>query len=346
VTEALLSVRNLRTQFATDEGVVRAVDGLSFDVMPGEVFAIVGESGSGKSVTALSILDLVPRPHGRVVEGEILFKGRDLRTLGRDEVRQLRGNRIAMIFQDPLTALNPVFTVGFQIAEVFRAHQEISKREALDRAVGLLELVGIPRAKARVGDYPHQFSGGMRQRVMIAMAVALNPDLLIADEPTTALDVTIQAQILEVLLRVKEEVGEGPGASIVLITHDLGVVAGVADRVMVMYAGKAAEVGPCDEIYRAPRHPYTWGLMTSITRLDRERKDRLVPIPGSPPSLIRLPPGCSFSPRCPYAQDVCRADVPLLRPVGGPEHVAACHFADQPGWEPPVELVAGTGDER
>jgi oligopeptide transport system ATP-binding protein len=343
VTEPLLSVRNLRTQFSTDDGVVRAVDGLSFDVMPGEVFAIVGESGSGKSVTALSILDLVPKPHGRVVEGEIVFKGRDLRKLGKEEVRQLRGNRIAMIFQDPLTALNPVFTVGFQIAEVFRAHQALGKRESFELAVGLLDLVGIPRAKERVRDYPHQFSGGMRQRVMIAMAVALSPDLLIADEPTTALDVTIQAQILEVLLRVKEEVG-GSAASIVLITHDLGLVAGVADRVMVMYAGKAAEVGPVDEIYRAPKHPYTWGLMTSITRLDRERKDRLVPITGSPPSLIRLPPGCAFSPRCPHAQDVCRTDVPALRPVGGgPGHVAACHFGDSPGWEPPVELVAGAG---
>jgi oligopeptide transport system ATP-binding protein len=340
VTEPLLSVRNLRTQFTTEEGVVRAVDGLSFDVLPGEVFAIVGESGSGKSVTALSILDLVPKPHGRIVEGEILFKGRDLRTLGREEMRELRGNRIAMIFQDPLTALNPVFTIGFQIAEVFRAHLRLGKREATERAVGLLELVGIPQPAQRARDYPHQFSGGMRQRAMIAMAVALNPDLLIADEPTTALDVTIQAQILEVLLRVREEFD----AAIVLITHDLGIVAGVADRVMVMYAGRAAEVGPCEEIYRAPRHPYTWGLMTSITRLDRERRDRLVPIAGSPPSLIRVPPGCPFSPRCPHAEDRCRTEIPALRRVGPAivaDHVAACHFADRPDWKPPAELVAG-----
>jgi oligopeptide/dipeptide ABC transporter ATP-binding protein len=297
----------------------------------------------------------VPKPHGRIVEGEILFKGRDLRTLDRDEMRQLRGNRIAMIFQDPLSALNPVFTVGFQVAEVFRAHLGMGKREAGERAIGLLELVGIPQPRQRARDYPHQFSGGMRQRVMIAMAVALNPDLLVADEPTTALDVTIQAQILDVLLKVKEESG-GPGAAIVLITHDLGVVAGVADRVMVMYAGRAAEVGPCDEIYRCPRHPYTWGLMTSITRLDRERRDRLVPIAGSPPSLIHVPPGCPFWPRCPHAEDVCRTEVPQLRragpsdPQGGPalpgeaedgRHLAACHFADRPDWKPPAELVAG-----
>jgi oligopeptide transport system ATP-binding protein len=319
MAEPLLSVRGLRTQFATDEGVVRAVDGISFDVMPGEVFAIVGESGSGKSVTALSILDLVPKPHGRVVEGEILFKGRDLRTLEREEMRQLRGNRIAMIFQDPLTALNPVFTVGYQIAEVFRAHLGTGKREAMERAVRLLELVGIPQPRQRARDYPHQFSGGMRQRVMIAMAVALNPDLLIADEPTTALDVTIQAQILEVLLKVKEEFD----AAIVLITHDLGVVAGVADKINVMYAGYIVESAPAEELFSKPRHPYTLGLLRSIPRIDEPRKEKLIPIEGLPPDLIDAPVGCPFVPRCTYKVDRCVEENPSLEPVE-PGHSIAC----------------------
>lgn len=340
MSESLLSVRNLRTQFTTDDGVLRAVDDVSFDVMPREVFGIVGESGCGKSVTALSILNLVPKPHGKIVGGQIVFKGRDLLTLHPEEVRRLRGDRITMIFQDPLTALNPVFTVGYQIAEVFRTHRAMRKRESFEKAVELLDLVGIPRPRDRARDYPHQFSGGMRQRAMIAMAVALNPDLLIADEPTTALDVTIQAQILDVLLRVKEEFE----AAVMLITHDLGVVAGIADRVMVMYAGKVAEMGPTHEIYYEPKHPYTWGLMTSITRLDQQRKDRLVPIPGVPPSLIATPPGCPFAPRCRFAQTVCVEDYPELRAVAGTRHIASCHFADRPDWKAPVALVAGKGE--
>lgn len=332
----LLEVRDLRVQFGTDDGVVKAVDGVSFEVFPNEVFAIVGESGCGKTVTALSILNLVPRPHGRIVSGEIRFKGQDLRKLEEDALRRLRGNRIAMIFQDPLTALNPVFTVGDQIAEVFRVHKKTPKREAWERAVSLLDLVGIPRPEQRSRDYPHQFSGGMRQRAMIAMAVALDPDLIIADEPTTALDVTIQAQILDVLLRVKDEFN----AAILLITHDLGVVAGVADSVMVMYAGHVAEMGSCDDIYFEAKHPYTWGLMTSITRLDLERKERLLPIGGAPPSLIHPPSGCPFHPRCRFLQPVCSEGYPDLRPVGAAGHVASCHFAQGPDWRPPAELVA------
>lgn len=338
MTQPLLEVRNLRTQFDTDDGVVKAVDGVSFQIMPQEVFAIVGESGSGKTVTALSILDLIAKPQGRIVEGEVFFKGQDLRKLSPEELRRLRGNRIAMIFQDPLTALNPVFSVGDQIAEVMRVHNGIQKDHAMKQAVELLELVGISRADERVHEYPHQFSGGMRQRAMIAMAVALNPDLLIADEPTTALDVTIQAQILEVLLRVKAEFE----AAVMLITHDLGIVAGMADRVMVMYAGKTAEIGSCDEIFYEPKHPYTWGLMTSITRLDQAKRDRLLPIPGTPPSLIHLPPGCPFQPRCRFAQPICHEEYPTLRPVGaaGNGHAATCHFAQNEDWRPPVELVA------
>lgn len=336
MTEPLLAVRDLRTQFSTDDGVVHAVDGVSFDIFPGEVFAIVGESGSGKSVTALSILNLVPKPHGAVVAGEILYKGRDLLKLKPDELRDLRGNRIAMIFQDPLTALNPVYSVGHQIAEVFRAHTGSGKKQAHKRAVELLDLVGIPRPEQRAEEYPHQFSGGMRQRAMIAMAVALNPDLLIADEPTTALDVTIQAQILDVLLKVKEEFD----SAIMLITHDLGVVAGVSDRVMVMYAGKVAEMADVEEIYYNPKHPYTWGLMTSITRLDQVKRDRLLPIKGSPPSLLHDWNECPFAPRCPYVKDICKNEYPTLRSSGQGEHVAACHFAQQPDWKPPVELVA------
>lgn len=336
MTEPLLSVQNLKTEFSTEDGVVHAVDGVSFDIAPGEVFAVVGESGCGKTVTALSILGLIQKPAGRVVGGEIMFKGRDLLKINDRELRKIRGNRIAMIFQDPLTALNPVFKVGDQIAEVFRTHLDVSKKNAWDRAVGLLELVGIPRPEERAKDYPHQFSGGMRQRAMIAMAMALNPDLLIADEPTTALDVTIQAQILEVLLNVRQEFN----VAIMLITHDLAIVAGVADRIMVMYAGKVAEKGSCDEIFYTPKHPYTWGLMTSLTRLDESKRQRLRPIRGLPPSLINLPEGCPFTPRCAYAQQICSQQYPDLRNVGSPEHAASCHFAQDPGWEPPAEVVA------
>lgn len=336
MTEPLLSVRDLKTHFQTDDGVVRAVDGVSFDIFPREVFAVVGESGSGKSVTALSILNLIPKPHGSIIAGEILFRGQDLLKLKDEELRRLRGNKIAMIFQDPLTALNPVFTVGHQIGEVFRVHKGTSKKQAHARAVELLELVGIPRPDQRANEFPHQFSGGMRQRAMIAMAVALDPDLLIADEPTTALDVTIQAQIMEVLLRVKDEFN----SAIMLITHDLGVVAGVADRVMVMYAGRIAEMTDCNSLYYHPKHPYTWGLMTSVTRLDQDRKDRLLPIKGTPPSLLKEFDFCPFAARCPYVQDICRSEYPVLRDCGSGDHQAACHFAQNPEWKPPVELVA------
>ncbi|HLF70137.1 MAG TPA: ABC transporter ATP-binding protein [Actinomycetota bacterium] len=331
MTEALLSVRNLSTRFDTDDGVVRAVDEVSFDVMPREIFGIVGESGSGKSVTALSILGLLPKPAGRVAGGQVLYKGSDLLAMDPGELRKLRGNRITMIFQDPLTALNPVFTVGNQIAEVFRIHQGISKQAAARKSIDMLRLVGIPKPEQRADDYPHQFSGGMRQRAMIAMAVALDPDLLIADEPTTALDVTIQAQIIDVLLQVREECS----MAIMLITHDLGVVAGVAERVMVMYAGKVAEIATVDEIFTSPKHPYTWGLMTSIARLDEARKARLIPIRGAPPSVMNEWTSCPFSPRCDYRQDVCDEKYPSLISVSD-AHDAACHFARDSGWAPRV----------
>ncbi|HZB40253.1 MAG TPA: ABC transporter ATP-binding protein, partial [Ilumatobacter sp.] len=289
----LLSVRDLRAVFETDDGVVQAVDGVSFDVSRGEVFAIVGESGSGKSVTAMSILGLLPTL--KVERGEILWKGRDLLQLPEDESRKVRGKEIAMIFQDPLTALNPVHTVGRQIGEMARIHEGLKKGPAFERAVEMLELVGIPEPRKRADNYPHEFSGGMRQRAMIAMAITCKPDLLIADEPTTALDVTVQAQVLEVLLDIKDEID----SAIILITHDLGVVAGLAQRVMVMYAGRPVELGQTDEIFYEPRHPYTLGLLASLPRLDDSGP--LVPIPGAPPSLIRVPPGCPFHPRCRFA---------------------------------------------
>ena len=325
--EPLLSVDDLRTYFHTDAGVVKAVDGVSFDVLPGEVFAIVGESGSGKSITALSVMGLVPQPPGRIESGSILWQGQDLVGLPEVELRRIRGKEIAMIFQDPLTSLNPVYTVGHQIAEIIRVHEKMPKRVAKERAVDLLALVGIPRARERVDNYPHEFSGGMRQRAMIAMAVANNPALLIADEPTTALDVTIQAQVLEVV----REIQERTGSAIVLITHDLGVVAGMADRVMVMYAGKQVETGTADEVFYRPSHPYTLGLLGSLPRVDQGKDVPLTPIEGQPPSLIRVPPGCAFHPRCSVAQVPlpCATEVPVLRPLETLGHQSACHFADR-----------------
>jgi oligopeptide/dipeptide ABC transporter ATP-binding protein len=323
--EALLSVRDLRAVFNTDDGVVQAVDGVSFDIHRGEVFSIVGESGSGKSVTAMTILGLTPTV---VVErGEIVWKGRDLLTLNEDERRDVRGNEIAMIFQDPLTALNPVHTVGRQIGEMARIHEGLNKKQALDRAVEMLDLVGIPEARKRAGMHPHEFSGGMRQRAMIAMAITCRPDLLIADEPTTALDVTVQAQVLEVLIDIKDEID----SAIMLITHDLGVVAGLSDRVMVMYAGRQAEVGTTEEIFYETRHPYTLGLLASLPRLDDAGDEPLVPIVGSPPSLIRRPPGCPFHPRCRFAQvpGLCDSEVPELRLVAGDAHMASCHYSEE-----------------
>jgi oligopeptide/dipeptide ABC transporter ATP-binding protein len=332
----VLSVENLATEFLTEAGVVRAVDDVSFSVVQKEVFAIVGESGCGKSTVALSVLGLLPQPAGRIAGGRVLFRGEDLVAASPSRLRQVRGDRIAMIFQDPLTALNPTLRVGVQIAEVFRAHRDIDQKHAMERAVELLAIVGIPRPLARASDYPHQFSGGMRQRVMIAMAIALRPALLIADEPTTALDVTIQAQILEVLLDVRERFD----MAILLITHDLGVVAGTADRVMVMYAGKKVEEAPAFDLYRSPKHPYTWGLLGSTTRVDRPREGTMPQIPGAPPSLLMPPPACRFAPRCPRAQDICRTEDPELREVDVGQ-VAACHFAQDPGWGPaPEELPA------
>jgi oligopeptide/dipeptide ABC transporter ATP-binding protein len=322
--DLLLSMRDLRAGFSTDDGFVRAVDGVSFDVRRGEVLAIVGESGSGKSVTAMSILGL--QPTLEVAEGEILWKGRDLLTMTELERRHVRGKEIAMIFQDPLTALNPVHTVGRQIGEMARIHEGLDKKQAKERAAEMLDLVGIPEARQRADMYPHEFSGGMRQRAMIAMAITCKPDLLIADEPTTALDVTVQAQVLEVLVGIKDEID----SAIILITHDLGVVAGLSDRVLVMYAGRAIEVGTTDEIFYETRHPYTLGLLASLPRLDDVGDEALVPIVGSPPSLIRKPSGCSFHPRCRFARvpGNCDSDDPALRLVAGDAHMAACHYAE------------------
>jgi oligopeptide/dipeptide ABC transporter ATP-binding protein len=322
--DVLLSVRDLRAGFDTDDGMVRAVDGVSFDVTRGEVFAIVGESGSGKSVTAMTVLGLLPTI--KIEGGEILWKGRDLLSLDEQERRRVRGKEIAMIFQDPLTALNPVHTVGRQIGEMARIHEGMKKDKAFDRAVEMLDLVGIPEPRKRAKMYPHEFSGGMRQRAMIAMAITCKPDLLIADEPTTALDVTVQAQVLEVLLGIKDEIN----SAIVLITHDLGVVAGLAHRVMVMYAGRQVELGTTDEIFYETRHPYTLGLLASLPRLDDLGDAPLVPIIGSPPSLIRKPTGCAFHPRCRFARTpgLCDAEVPQLRLISGDAHMAACHYAE------------------
>jgi peptide/nickel transport system ATP-binding protein len=324
-TEVLLSMRDLHAGFDTDDGRVQAIDGVSFDVARGEVFAIVGESGSGKSVTAMSILGLQPTLD--VTEGEILWKGRDLLTLPEDERRRVRGKEIAMIFQDPLTALNPVHTVGRQIGEMARIHEGIGKKQALERSVELLDLVGIPEPRKRAEMYPHEYSGGMRQRAMIAMAIACNPDLLIADEPTTALDVTVQAQVLEVLVDIKDEID----SAIILITHDLGVVAGLAHRIMVMYGGRGVELGTTRELFYEPRHPYTLGLLASLPRLDDVGDEPLLPIAGSPPSLIRKPSGCVFHPRCRFARvpGMCDGEVPALRLVAGDAHMSACHYAEE-----------------
>ena len=321
VSEPLLDVRDLRVSFHTEDGLVRAVDGVSFSLRPGEVLGIVGESGSGKSVTVMSIMRLIRDPNA-VFEGEIFYKGRDLLKLDPDEMRNVRGSEIAMIFQDPMTSLNPVYRVGWQIAEQVRAHESISKAGAHARAIDLLAAVGIPEPKLRVDDYPHQFSGGMRQRAMIAMALSCNPDLLIADEPTTALDVTIQAQILALIRKLRSDFD----SAILLITHDMGVVADVADRVGVMYAGRIVEDGPKGELFANAQHPYTWGLLGSIPRIDRPRPHRLTTIPGLPPSLLRLPPGCSFAPRCPHAFAPCWEDPPALEARAAPGHHDRCYL--------------------
>jgi peptide/nickel transport system ATP-binding protein len=307
---SLLEVSELRVSFATEEGTVRAVDGVSFSVDRGEVVAIVGESGSGKSVTAMTLMGLTRSPNAHF-EGSAKFEGQELVTANEDQLQKIRGAQIAMVFQDPMSSLDPVYRIGDQIVEQIRAHdRKISKAAAMDKVVELLERVGIPRARERVRSYPHEFSGGMRQRVMIAMALSCSPSLLIADEPTTALDVTIQAQILRELRDLRETTGAG----IILVTHDLGVVADIADRVIVMYAGRVVEQGTLDEIFYDPQHPYTWGLLGSITRVDRDRSQRLPAIPGTPPSMLNPPQGCHFRPRCPYEFEQC-LQVPLLTPV-------------------------------
>ncbi|MEN6430343.1 MAG: ABC transporter ATP-binding protein [Coriobacteriales bacterium] len=327
MTEHLLEVRDLKMHFFTRDGVVKAVDGVSYVLDKGETLGVVGESGSGKSVHALTMMQLVPMPPGKVVGGDVLFRGRSLVSMSDEQIRRIRGNDIAMIFQDPMTSLNPVYRVGHQVGEPLVVHQGMSWKEAETRAVELLRLVGIPHPEQRVRDYPYQFSGGMRQRAMIAMALACDPDILIADEPTTALDVTIQAQIIELM----QEIQQRTGNAIIMITHDLGVVADVADRILVMYAGRPVEFGTTDEVFYRPLHPYTWGLMDSIPAHGMTEKSELHPIKGQPPSLIYVPPGCAFSPRCPYAQERCFTEEPLLRAVDG-DHSSACHFAGEPGF--------------
>ena len=325
----LLEIKDLAVEFRTPYGVVNAVNGISYTLDPGETLAILGESGSGKSVSAQAIMGIIDSPPGFITDGSITYKGRDLLKLPESERRKVRGREISMIFQDALTALNPVFTVGFQIGEMFRVHRGLSKQESKAKAIELMDRVRIPSAKDRVNDYPHQFSGGMRQRVMIAMALSLDPDILIADEPTTALDVTVQAQIMELLDDLQTETGMG----LILITHDLGVVADVSDRLAVMYAGKIVETGDVYEIYGNPAHPYTEGLMASIPRID-QKGENLNPIKGAPPNLMRIPTGCPFHPRCPYARQRCVEEVPPLYEVAA-DRRSACHY-----WE---EVVASPG---
>lgn len=319
--EPLLEIRGLKTHFATDDGMVQAVDGVDLVIGRGETVGVVGESGCGKTVTALSVLKLIPMPPGRIVEGEVLWQGRDLVPLASDEMDAIRAKEIAMVFQEPMTSLNPVYSIGEQIAEVLRRHEGLSRQAALERTVEMLRLVQIPNAERRLRDYPHQFSGGMRQRVMIAMALSCNPKLLIADEPTTALDVTIQAQILELLADMKGRFG----MAIMLITHAMGVVAETAQRVVVMYAGKVIEEAPVEQLFANPRHPYTQGLIRSIPRMDRAatHKTRLEAIPGVVPSLLNPPPGCRFAARCRYAMAPCHDAVPPLREIAA-GHKVAC----------------------
>ncbi|MGX1881050.1 ABC transporter ATP-binding protein [Streptomyces sp. NPDC055287] len=323
----LLDVRDLHVEFKTRDGIVKAVNGVSYSVAAGETLAVLGESGSGKSVTAQAIMGILDMPPGRIPQGEILFRGQDMLTMGYEERRKIRGQKIAMIFQDALSSLNPVLTVGYQLAEMFRVHQGLSKKDAKAKAIALMDRVRIPAAKERVNDYPHQFSGGMRQRIMIAMALALEPDLIIADEPTTALDVTVQAQVMDLLAELQREYNMG----LILITHDLGVVADVADKIAVMYAGRIVETAPVHELYKRPAHPYTRGLLDSIPRLDQKGQE-LYAIKGLPPNLLKVPAGCAFNPRCPKAQDICRTDVPLLADVSEqdgsalPGRGSACHF--------------------
>jgi len=327
VPEPILSIRNLAVEFKTDDGVVHAVDDITYDIYPGETLGIVGESGSGKSVSTLSILGLIPQPPGRVVSGTAMFKGKDLLKLKKRALRNVRGDEVAMVFQDPMTSLNPVLKIGSQLGEAIKTHYPKERDEKVkERVIELLRLVGVPNPDARYNQYPHEFSGGMRQRAMIAMSIANSPSLLIADEPTTALDVTIQAQVLEVLKTVQTETN----AAIILITHDLGIVAELCERVLVMYAGRIVESGDVHTIFQSPRHPYTIGLMDSLPKVT-EDEEWLRPIPGAPPSLINRPSGCAFHPRCFLSQgrSRCREEVPALRKAEGTGHEAACHFSDE-----------------
>ncbi len=319
--EVILDVKGLRTHFYTNEGVVKAVDGLSYHVHKGECVGLVGESGCGKSVSAMSVLRLIPYPPGIIEGGEIVFKGEDLLQVTEDRIRDIRGDRIAMVFQEPSTSLNPVLTVRRQLSEALELHRGMNKREALEESIKLLDLVGIPDARQRVMDYPHQFSGGMQQRIMIAMALSCSPELIIADEPTTALDVTVQAQILELIAGLREELG----TAVLIITHNLGVVARYVDRVNVMYAGSLVETGPTEVIYSDPKHPYTIGLLASVPRLDEPKAEELAVIDGMPPNLANLPVGCPFAERCSYVMDRCLEENPQLEQVGK-DHYRACFY--------------------
>jgi peptide/nickel transport system ATP-binding protein len=332
----LLKVEDLRTSFRTDDGIVKAVDGVSFEVEKGQTLGIVGESGCGKSVTCLTIMGLNPAK-ATTTTGKAIFKGEDLLTMNRRRLRDIRGNDIAMIFQDPMTSLNPVHTIGRQLVEAITLHRDVTRKQAKARALELLKAVGIPRAEHRIGDYPHQFSGGMRQRVMIAMSLVNDPDLLIADEPTTALDVTTQAQILELMKRLQEDFG----TSIIFITHDLGVIAETADDVVVMYAARIVERAKVEDIFTQPQHPYTWGLLGSLPRLDTD-VERLVQISGQPPSLLNPPAGCRFNPRCAYVMDVCRQkEPPLVGTTKDSEHLQACHLPEETKDREAEKLLAG-----
>jgi peptide/nickel transport system ATP-binding protein len=334
---ALLEVRDLKTHFRTDDGVVKAVDGVSFEVEKGKTLGIVGESGSGKSVTCLTIMGLNPRVN-TITSGEALWKGDDLLKMSSRQLRGIRGDDIAMIFQDPMTSLNPVKTIGAQLNEAVLLHRDVSKRQARSRALELLKAVGIPRADRRIDDYPHQFSGGMRQRVMIAMALINDPDLLIADEPTTALDVTTQAQILNLMLKLQQDFG----SAIIVITHDLGVIAEAANDVVVMYAAQVVERAPVENLFRRPHHPYTWGLLGSLPRLDAD-VERLTQIRGQPPSLLNPPRGCRFHPRCPYVMEICKTEQPALAPITtDPDHLQRCHLDEETKDREAAKLLAGT----
>ncbi len=324
--DVILDVRNLKTYFNTDDGIVKAVDGVSFSLAKGETLGLVGESGCGKSVTSLSIMRLIPSPPGRIMDGGVTLDGQDVLALPESELRKLRGGRISMIFQDPMTCLNPFLRISTQLVEAIRLHQGLKKREARQKAVEMLHMVGIPKPEKRINAYPHQFSGGMRQRVMIAMALSCNPEILIADEPTTALDVTIQAQILEII----KDLSQRLNTAVILITHDLGVVSGMCDRICVMYAGRIVERGVTDVIFADPKHPYTQGLIRSVPRMDKDEKERLFSIKGTPPNLIDMPECCPFHPRCEKAMDVCKTKYPPATDFGA-EHAAHCWLYGEGG---------------